>query len=81
VGVSTAPGRFGPRGQPGLGHALAQAAFLEEGLLRVSELTLQKVARYLDEAEDDVGGNRRVDVLNALAEGLVGRVRYSVELS
>lgn len=69
----------GSRG--GLGHALAQAAFLDEGFLQLPDLAVQQEARYSDQADDHIGGNGRVGVLDSLTEGGVGSSRDAVEVA
>jgi hypothetical protein len=60
--------------QAGAGHALAEAAILEEVLLQAAKLLVQKVVDCLDQANDHVATDRGVTVLDALAEGIVGGI-------
>jgi hypothetical protein len=54
--------------QTRLSHALAQAAFLDEGLFEAMDLTVKEVGGHLDQTDDDIGANGRVGVFDALSE-------------
>jgi len=60
---------FGAVGQPGAGHALAQAALFQEISLQAAELLVQQIIGHLDQAHDHIGADGRVGVLDALLEG------------
>jgi hypothetical protein len=67
--------------EAGSRHSLAQAAFLDEGILEVPELAGEQVGGHADQANDHIGRDRRVGVLDAFAECLVGRTRDLVQLA
>ena len=67
--------------QPCPGHAFAQAALLDEGLLQLAQLAFEQVAGDADEADDHIGRNDRVGVFNAFARVGVGRIGDPVELA
>ena len=72
---------FGPMGEAGAGHALAQAAFVQEIAFQAAELAVEQVGGDFDEAHDHIGANRGIGVLDAFFEGLVIRARRTVELA
>ena len=62
---------FVAAGESCAGHALAQASFFEKIAFEASELLVEQVVCDLDEADDDVGTDGRVGMLNAFSERLV----------
>ena len=62
-------------------HPLAQATFLDEGFLQVPELAVEQVGAHADQADDHVGGDRRIGALDPLAEGGIGGVWDPVQLT
>ena len=67
--------------EAGAGHALAQAAFVQEIAFQAPELAVEEVGGYFDQAHDHIGANRGIGVLDAFFEGLVIRARRAVELA
>jgi hypothetical protein len=55
------------------GHAFAQSAFFDKCLFELTELLIEKVSRYLDQAENGVGGDGRIGMLDGLAESFIVR--------
>ena len=43
--------------EPGVGHALAHAAVLDEGPLERPDLAVEQAGRHLDEPDDHVGAD------------------------
>ena len=70
---------MGAMGEAGAGHALAQAAFVQEIALQAAELAAEEVGGDFDQAHDDVGANRGIGVLDAFLEGLVIGAGRAVE--
>lgn len=64
--------------QSGAGHALAQAAFLDKRLLELPELAIKQVGGHLDQADNYIGSNGRIMMLNAFAKGIVVGARLPV---
>jgi hypothetical protein len=64
-----------------VGHALAQATFLEKGFLQLPELSVEKEVADADQTDNHIPGDRRVGFLDAFAERRVGRVRNPVQLA
>ncbi len=58
-------------GEAGAGHALADATLLDEVLLQPQEEAAEEAVGNLDEADEHVGADGGVGVLDALLEGLV----------
>ena len=66
---------FGPMREAGAGHALAQAAFVQEIALQAAELAVEQVGGNFDQAHDHIGANRGVGVLDAFLRSLVAAMR------
>ena len=63
------------------GHTFAETAFLQKGFLQLLQLPVQQVAGHADQADDDIGTDGRVRVLDAFLEGLVIRAGSPVKLA
>jgi len=72
---------FGASCQAGAGHAFAQAAVTEKILFQPLDLPVEEITSHFDQANDDVGADGGVGVLDALFEGLVVGVEGAVELA
>src|SRR5713226_10575302 len=72
---------FGAFGQAGAGHALAQATLLDKSFLQVLKLPVQEIASNVDQANDHIGADGRVRVLNPFAESFISEIRGSIEFS
>jgi hypothetical protein len=66
------------RGEPCAGHALAQAAFLEEILLEPADLLVEEIVGLVDEADQDVGDQVR-DGFRHRSLRLIGRIGFRSE--
>ena len=62
-------------------HPFAQAAFLLEGRLQLPELAVEKVGRDFNQADQDIGGDGRIGMLDTPAKGIIRGVRLAVERS
>ena len=54
-------------GESGAGHALAEAALLEEGLFQMAELLVEEVVGLVDQTDGDVGDGLRWTGFDELA--------------
>ena len=69
----------GALGQAGAGHALAQAALIEEIPFLTAEQLIEQVAGDFDQTHEDVGADGRVGMLDAFAKGLIICAACSVQ--
>jgi hypothetical protein len=67
--------------QAGVGHALAQAAFLEKVLFKTADLLVEQVVCQLNKTDDGVGADGRIAVFDGLTEGLVASAGRAIELT
>jgi len=72
---------FVPFGEAGSGHSFAESAVFEEVLFQAADLLIEQVVGYFDQADDHVGGDFGVRVLDAFAEGFVCRVGLAVKVA
>ena len=61
-------------GESSARHALAQAAFFEEGFLELPELLVEEVIRLVDKADEDVGDYRSGSRFDIGPIGLIGPI-------
>src|SRR5207247_10115973 len=66
---------------PSPGHALADAAILEEVLLQAAKLLIEEIVRLVDQADSDVGDDLGGTRFTEGTKGLVGHAGLAAELA
>jgi hypothetical protein len=70
---------LGASGEAHGGHAFAEAAGVDEILFQTLDLAVEQVVRHLDQADDQVGADLRIGMLDAFAEGFVAGIALAIE--